>query len=186
MKSKSIFFSLLLVIGAMMFSGCDKIKSLADITFNADIPAEFSVNLNPVSGVESAKSSRISFAQSTTVDPASNAEIAKYLDKIKDWNVNEVVGTFNNVNAPITLDTLKLQMYSGTKNATWLFTNVTIDNGKTLTLSNSSGQWDAVKSILNNKTQFTAELSGSTSSTTGGSQFTLNVVIKTSITANPL
>ncbi|MBN2638348.1 MAG: hypothetical protein JXR65_04605 [Bacteroidales bacterium] len=184
MKVKFLLVSLLVVTG-MAFSGCDKIKSLADVKFNADIPANFDVNLNPIGGIESGKSASISFDQSLTVDPTSNADIEKYLNNIKDWQINEITGTYSNVDAPITLDTLKLQVYSDTKNATWLFTNVTIDNAGSLTLNNTNGQWATVNSILDDKTSFTARISGSTTSTTGGTQFSLDVVIKTTITANP-
>jgi len=48
-----------------------------------------------------------------------------------------------------------------------------------------SGQWDTVSSVLDEKVPFTVTVSGETSASSGTS-FTLDVTIKTKITANPL
>ncbi|PLX05794.1 MAG: hypothetical protein C0598_13810, partial [Marinilabiliales bacterium] len=77
-----------------------------------------------------------------------------------------------------------VSVVSGTKTASWTFTNEQMIQGSTLILTNDNGQWDTVNSILNDLTEFTATVTGETSE--DDVQFTYQLEIKVRVTANPL
>ena len=177
MKIKIAFSTALIVV--LFMAGCAK---LLDIKFKADFPANIPVVVSPASGINS--TSNVSFSQSVTIDPTSDAEVSKYLHYIKSWTVNEITANFKNVSKPVTLVNGVLEVKNASRTATWSFNNVTINNGASLTINNDNGQMDQLGAILSDKNSFTVKLSGTTN--TGGVSFTLSMVIKTTVIANPI
>ena len=169
-------FLMAIVITTLVFAGCEKAKDALDVTF----PADFQADLN----VEVLAGSRGPFYASETIDPTADPEIAKYLNKIKSWEIQEVTGEIIDISKNVTLVTADLNVYSVTHYATWHFQNEALFLGKTLTLDNANGQWDTIALILDEKTVFTIDVSGSTDQ--NNVTFTIRVTIKTKVTANPL
>lgn len=184
MKLKIAFISLLVATG-LIFTGCNKIKSVADIPINVTFPATIGVSLNPTGSVVGQKTASTQFSESVTLDPTTNADVEKYANKIKEWQVKQVTGKFSNVTTPIVLDSMKLEVTSGNLTASWSFKNVTVDNGSTLTLDNADGQWDTINSILSTVNPFTITVTGATSSTVS-CDFDVEVTVNTTIIVNPL
>ena len=164
------------VITLLVFAGCEKAKEALDVTFDATFHADLNVEV-PVAD-------RGSFYASETIDPLADPNIEKYLDKIKSWEIQEVTGEIIEISKNITLVTADLIVYSASKSATWHFENEALFLGKTLTLDNANGQWDTIALILDEKTVFTIDISGSTDQ--DNVTFTIRVTIKTKVTANPL
>jgi hypothetical protein len=172
MKNK-IKLMLMAIIAGIAFTSCEKL----DVDFDAD----YKTTLNIVSQ----KSTAGTFNESTTIDPLENSDMAKYANKIKSIEVKEVTGVIKSINQPTLLETMQLSMTAaGATPAVWNFSNVDLFTGASLTIDNSSGQFDNMKQILNKKEVFTVAATGST--TGDNVQFSLEITIKTKVTANPL
>lgn len=89
----------------MSSASCDLFENLPDVSFDADLPLTFTVQEN---GTFTNKA----YSNTQTLDATSNAEVAKYKDKIKEFTVNSV--------------TYKITTYSSTPPGT----AVTFSNGK--------------------------------------------------------
>ncbi len=89
----------------MSSASCDLFENLPDVSFDADLPLTFTVQ-------ENATFTNKDYSNTQTLDATSNAEVAKYKDKIKDFKVNSV--------------TYKITNYSSTPPGT----AVTFSNGK--------------------------------------------------------
>ena len=164
---------LLAFIAGITFSSCEKL----DVDFDADYKTTLNIN--------SQKSTAGSFSESATIDPLSNDDMAKYANKIKKIEVKEVIGVIKSINQPTVLETMQLSMTdSGATLAVWNFSNVDLFTGASLSIDNSTGQFDNMQQILNKKEVFTVEAVGSTSG--DNVQFSLEITIKTTVTANPL
>lgn len=175
MKKINYLLAFLLLTG-IVFTGCNKVKELADVTFNASYDA----NLNVV--VPSTRN--VSFETETTIDPNADEEVQKYLDKIKSFNVQSMTATVTSITKDVTLVTSDLTVFNSGKTATWHMENLPLTVGASIPLDNDDGQWDTVDQIFGDKTPFTVKLVGETDE--GDVSFTLKVSITTKITANPL
>jgi hypothetical protein len=180
MKMKMLFAAIL-VSGLLFTTGCDKVKSLLDVKFDANYTVDLNMNI-PASGT--IKSVQSAFQGSATVDPTSNADVAKYLDLIKSWHVTGLTGTFKNVSKEAVLQNGTLTFSSDAGKATWTFSNVAIKDGGTFSLDNTNGQWDQLDKILSAKKKFTVSVQGKTD--IDGFSFTMSVKVNTEVTANPL
>lgn len=176
-----ILFTVILVSGLLFSTGCDEVKSLLDVKFDANYTVDLNMNV-PAEGTT--KSVQSTFQGSTTIDPTSNSDVSKYLDLIKSWQVTKLTGTFKNVSKEAVLENGTITFSSDAGKATWTFTNIAIKNGGTFTLDNTDGQWDEVDKILNAKKAFTVSVQGKTN--ISGFTFTLSVAVNTQVVANPL
>ncbi len=181
MKMKMLFATILLS-GLMLNTGCQKVKSLLDVKFNANYTVNLNMTVPPASG--SVKNALSAFSGSASIDPTSNSEVSKYLHLIKSWTVNSITGTFNNVTKEAVLQNGTLTFSNDAGTATWTFTNVQIKNGGTVTIDNKNGQLDKLSTILSSKKPFTVKLAGTTNK--DGFSFTLSLEINSTVIANPL
>ncbi len=180
MKMK-IFFAAVLLSGLLFTTGCQKIKSLLDVKFDANYTVDLNMTV-PAAG--SIKSVQSAFEGSATIDPTTNSDVKKYLNLIKTWEVTGLTGTFKNVTKEAVLETCTLTFSSDAGTATWTKTNLPIKNGSSFTLDNSNGQWDELNKILSAKKKFTVTVSGKTD--IDDFTFTMEIEVKSTITANPL
>lgn len=171
-----IILSVLLITG-VAWSGCNKAKELLDVEFETN----FKVNL-PVSLTGSRSLDGV-FLVEKTVDPLSDEEVEKYIDNIKAWNVTEFTGIFLHVNPDFVLTNGLVKMSSVDKEVIWNLEDQTITEGSVINLGNENGQWQTVNDILGQKKEFTVHFSGNNSLE---EDFTLQLIIKTRVTANPL
>lgn len=184
MTTKEKIILLSFIIMGMAFAGCQKVKSLADITIHPSFPADINVSIPPVTGIQSTNGTSISFNDSITVDPTSNSDVSKYLNDIKSWSVDSVSAVFNNVSTPVNLTNVKVTVTNGTDTFNWQTSSISIHTGTVFALDNSSGQIDMLNSILNAKQPFKINFSGT--SDQANVSFTLSLTIKTTMVVNPL
>jgi PBP1b-binding outer membrane lipoprotein LpoB len=177
-------FSLLLFFSAsLIFSGCEKIKSLADVTFEAEFSTDLPVQIQPSSLKADINGT---FFETATIDPLSDTEFAKYAEKIKKIEIIEATAEVITINpSPILLVTANLTA-SATNftSAVWSFANESLTQGKQLTLGNENSQWTNLQKILDSKEVFNVTLQGQAD--VDEASFTVRVKYKTKITANPL
>ncbi len=176
-----LLFTAILVSGLLFSTGCDEVKSLLDVKFDANYTVDLNMNVPAESSTKAVQSS---FSGSATIDPTSNSDVAKYLDLIKSWEVTGLTGTFKNVTKEAVLESGTITFSSDAGTATWTFTNVAIKNGATFTLDNTNGQWDEIDKILSAKKEFT--ISGEGKTDIDDFSFTISVAVNTTVTANPL
>ena len=183
MKTLAKPFILLFLIG-ITFSGCEQIKSLADVEFDSELSADLNVTV-PAEGLKSAALvAGFPFDESEAIDPRSDEDIDEYFDNLKSFDVTAMTGTFRNVSKPVKIMSGTISVSSGSTVASWPIADYEVANSKSITLDNSDGQWDKVNQILDDKTAFKARIVGETSE--GGVSFTLHIVIFVTVTANPL
>ena len=182
MKTFAKTFILLFLIGTT-FSACEKVKSLADVKFDSQLSADIDITV-PAEGLKSASTAGYNFSGQATIDPRSDSEIDKYFDKLKSFDIKEMKGTFKNVSDPVKIMTGTVSVSSGSTVASWPIADYEVANGNSIVLDNADGQWDKVNKILDGKNSFTAKIEGTTDK--AGVSFTITVLIKVEVTANPL
>jgi len=176
-----IFF---LLIG-IPFSSCDDVESLADIKFNSQLSADLNVSIPASSNMKATvKGAGISFNEQATIDPLSDSNIKKYIDKLKSFDVQEITGTFKRVSKPVTIESGKITISQGSKTASWAISNFSVTNGATIILDSAEGQWTTVNQILKSKGKFTAKIEGTVDN--DNVSFTITILIKVKVVANPL
>ena len=176
MKIKLIILALLVtVIG---FTGCDKLKDAADVTFDANYTTDLNVTITPGRDVNG------TFNESATIDLASNPDVQEYLNVIQSWEIIGLTGEANNVSTDFNLINANVSVTSSDRSASWSFSNLPVTNGTTLTLDNSDGQWDTINQMLADRQEITVSFTGQTD--VDDMSFTLTVTIQTRVTANPL
>ena len=180
MKKAKQFLILVAVI-ILVSSGCNKLENLLDVTFNA----EYTVNLGAVTyPSQGLKQSTGLFSASATIDPTSNSDFLKYAEKIKEIEITSVSAKVLSINKPFTIETASIAVFSESRNTAWNFTNEIINIGKFFTLGNNSDQWAIIHNIIEDQNTFTVLVDGETN--VDNVEFTLEITIKTKITANPL
>jgi PBP1b-binding outer membrane lipoprotein LpoB len=175
--------SILILFVSIIFSGCEKIKSLADVTFEAEFSTDLPVQIQPTSLKADINGT---FFETATIDPLSDTEFAKYAEKIKKIEIIEATAEVITINpSPILLVTANLTA-SATNftSAVWSFANESLTQGKQLTLGNENSQWTNLQKILDSKEVFNVTLQGQAD--VDEASFTVRVKYKTKITANPL
>ncbi|HQQ13007.1 MAG TPA: hypothetical protein PK855_07585, partial [Bacteroidales bacterium] len=73
--------SLILLLIGFTNTGCEKIKDLADVTFDADFTSTMDATVEPTS-LKSGQAMGY-FAEETTIDPNTNEDFKTYANKIK-------------------------------------------------------------------------------------------------------
>lgn len=178
-QSIRAIFTLLIVVFSI--SGCEKIKELADVKFDANYESTLNVDVTPTA----TKASYGVFHETATIDPLSNSDMAAYAEKIKEIEIVEASAEVISISTPVKLITTNLSA-SGDNlpEASWTFSNKTIEAGTVLSLDNANGQFDNLNKILKSKKVFTVSLMGQTD--VDEATFSLKIMFKTRVTANPL
>jgi len=180
MKVK-MFFAAILLSGLVFSSGCSKIKSLLDKKFDANYTVDINIKVPALSSIKAVQGT---FSESTTINLTDNSDVSQYLNLIKSWNVTKLTGTFKNVSKEAVLQTGTISFSSDAGTASWTFTDLSIKNGGTFTMDNSTGQWTEFDNILSAKKPVTVTFSGTTDE--DDFTFTLSVSVNSTIVANPL
>jgi hypothetical protein len=172
---KTLFFGLLFT--GIIFSGCNKIEEATEVTFEAKFEADLNVVVPPASR-------NVSFETADTIDPASDPEVEKYLDKIKKFEVQTLIAEVTSISKNVTLVTADLSVFNTNHSAVWHMENLPLTLGATIPLGNEDGQWNTVNQIFDEKTEFTVKLEGETDE--GDVTFTVKVTFVTKVTAKTL
>ena len=168
-------------IASLILVSCNKVKSLADVKFDA----KFTADLDCVVPPSSLREIDATFSQSEVIDPTSNPDVAEYIDNIVGYEINSITATITSVSVDNTnLLTGTASVFNNSSNASWQFSNVSLVVGNSVTLGNENGQWNTVDQILMTGQPFTVMVSGETDE--DNFTFTVQIVIDTEITANPL
>lgn len=172
MKIKNI----LLIAAVVIVAACS--KDLLDVTFDANYKVDLPV------AVTAAKGETYSFSVSDSIKPGSDAEVAKYLDRIKSWEMTGIDGKFKDLSENFKLISGTLKVSAGTESAEWTFANIDVVEAYNMVLNNDNGQFDYINNLLSSKKDFKVELSGVTDKKDINYNVELN--LKTQVTANPL
>jgi hypothetical protein len=182
----------LIKLGVIIFfisfvnTGCEKIKDLADVSFDANFDTEMNVDVKPTtqkSGLEMG-----SFSETAEIDPNSNEDFKTYASKIKDIKVTKVVFEIIEItNAPnnaVQLGSATLSVdKTGFTSAKWIESAQTLTVGKKFEYS-TLDQFANLQNILNSKVVFTVNFFGTADPV--DASFKVKVTINSTITANPL
>lgn len=181
---KTIMIKLILKIflaaiftASVVFAGCNKVKSLLDINFDADFKVDMSVD---------AVDSGLGYGEfniKETVDPLDDEEVQKYIDNIKGWEVTDLTIKFKQVDPDFDLSEGQAKMYNDNKTVEWNLTDQKVYSDLEISLGNENNQWAGVNELINQKKPFTINLTGKT---TPGSKFKVQLIFNSKITANPL
>jgi hypothetical protein len=183
-KFTTVLLGTIMLAGLVLFPGCEKIKSLADVHFDTDLIADLNI-LIPGESKKSLSAENYSFSESVTVDPREDPDIDKYFDKLKGYDVQEVTATVKSISGgPVTIITGTLTVTSSDGKASWSVSEFVVQQGASLTFGNEEGQWDTINKILNGKKKFTVSITGVADKP--GVSFLLSVDISVKVTANPL
>lgn len=162
---------------SIVFTGCNKVKGLLDINFDANFSVDMSVD-----ALDSGTGFGV-FDVEETLDPLADEEVQKYIDNIKDWAVTDLKIKFSQVNPEFDLSECIASMFLDEKTVTWYIADQHVINGDEVNLGNEENQWSMVNEIIKQKKPFTITLSGKT---TPASQFKVQLIFNSKITANPL
>ena len=180
MNIKNLFFGLLAV--AFTISACSTVDDLTKVTFDVEFKADLNCEVPAgsfKSGIDGA------FAVSETIDPLSDSVVEEYIDKIKSWEVNSVTAEILSVSKEdVNLLNAEVKVFSDAHSAVWYMSDIPLVVGQKTTLDNGNGQWDAIDSIFGDKKVFTVSVDGTTDK--DDVTFVIQVVINSTVTANPL
>lgn len=169
------------VLTSLIFISCNKVKSLADVTFDTTFTADLDCMVPPAT----ARDIDGMFSASTVIDPASDPDVEEYLENIIGYEILSMSGTITSVSAEnVTLVSSTATVYNSSNSASWQFSDIPLTVGATLNFGNENGQWDTVDQILMTGQEFTVSLEGETDE--DDVTFTVLLSIGTQITANPL
>lgn len=177
---KTILTMIVVGLVATIYTGC---SSALDVDFDAGYNKNMLVDVPE-------ESRSVGFSTEVTIDPATNENVEKYGDKIKQVSIKSVVLEIMSVSKEnVGLDWGKFQIYptgapSNPLNASWDIPQMPIAVGGTITLGNEGNQWSNVSEMLKQLMVFDAVLEGETSE--GGVKATFKLKIETKVTANPL
>lgn len=171
------FKTLILFMAVVVLAACS--KDLLDVTFDADYTVD-----TPIA-VGSSKIANGTWSSKDTIDLASNAEVAKYLDRIKDWNMKGyeiqfkgLTETFKLISGHITIEDLQGHF------AEFNLSNLDITEDFKVTIVNDNGQFEQIQDMLKLKSKIIITTNGETDKQ--NIAFDLASLLKTQVTANPL
>ena len=171
MRLRNVFLAAIIIFMA----ACT--KDALDITFDANYKVDLPVE---VTGAKA----EYDFAVSDTIDLSADTEVAKYLDRIKNWELSGLESKFTELTEDFKLITAKLTVESGDFMAEWDFNNVDITEAYNMILQNTNGQFDEINKILASKKSFIVNFTGKTDKK--DIAYKLGVLVKTKVTASPL
>lgn len=175
---KKLNFLLLgLLAVSLVYTGCSKLEDATDVEFNANYDANLNASVT-------APDLKAAFIAEDQINPLENEQVAQYIDKIKNVEIQSMTAEITSIDKDVTLVTGELDVFTDANTATWQMNDVPLTQGAKLDLGNENGQWDTMQSIFAEKKAFTVKLTGSTDM--GPVNFTMKVTFQTKITANPL
>lgn len=183
---KTFLKTLIILFIGVSFSSCDDIESLADIDFTSNMSTDLNVVV-PATGVHFKSANMaagVSFSEQSNIDPKSDSNFNKYIDKIKSIKIQEASGTVTKISKPVKIESGTLSIFQGTRIASWSISNFDVTVGKKIILDSAEGQFDTLNQILNSKNVFTAKIEGTVDD--DDVSFTVVVSIKAEVVANPL
>ncbi|MBX2913744.1 MAG: hypothetical protein KF856_00595 [Cyclobacteriaceae bacterium] len=172
MKIKHLV-SVIMLITVSVFTSCDLFEKADDVTFNVVLPLDFAIDEDNPEGD--------SYADSKLLNAASDPEIAKYADKIKEFKIDKVTYTISNANpASVTVG----GTLSTSSNIIATATGVSLGNTAETDLNaNTAGFNDLAAKLLDDKQEMIL-LTGTLSDTPV--QFNVRFRFYVKITANAL
>ncbi len=170
-----------LLFTSVIFTGCKEAEELLYVNFSADYTTEIDINVPAAEGKTSIDGT---FSESETIDPTTNSDYLKYIDNIKEVDIQEVSGEVLEISKNVLLQTGTIKIASNDYSATWQFNNVAIEQGTVLTLDNNQGQWDQVGNIMLGKIPFTVSIDGQTDE--DDVEFVILLTLESDVTASPL
>lgn len=181
MKSYLILFSLAVL--AMGFASC----SLLDV----EVDTEYTATLNIFVEEPVMKSTTgVAFSASSTVNPDENEEVEEYGHLIENYDVSEIVAVVTSVNQIDELDVVFLagstfSIQQGSTTASWTMgTDWPVEVGTIFEMENLGDAYGMVADILLTLDPFNVTATGETN--VGGVSITMDVTIRSTLTANPL
>jgi len=171
MKYK-LFILVAVLIG---FASCE--KDLLDVKFDAEYTSDFNVEVDSSKG-------KAAFMHFDTIDPASDEEVKKYLENIKEWDLQEYSAKFLNLSQDFNLENVYFRIISGEIEAEWFFENVSVKEATVIVLEDLNGQFAKVNTIFKKAEPFVVEFSGVTDKS--NLTFDTEAKIKAKVTASPL
>lgn len=178
MKKLTHILMAMLVITS--FTSCEKIKELADIDFDVTYESS-SIDVTPEATTAKTQGN-YKFEAEEIIEFASNEDVKKYLDEIKDFEVESLVLYFENVSESFNVETLKFIMWNTKHSKEFTFLNQLIANNSELEISESD--FSEIVSILENLEDFRFKWQGD--GCDKNSNFKVKAKLKVKITANPL
>lgn len=175
---------IMLCILAGMIS-CESIKELADVEFDTTMSADLDINV----AEESLKGNVLSYGYyaQDTIDPTSDPEIKKYVEKIKKYEVTSITVVVTKVSEADVklLQGTWFKIADKTDNAVWTLPgDFDVVIGNSYTLDNDNGQWESVQRILGRNAEFIVSSEGKANK--NNITITLKTSIGATVTANPL
>jgi hypothetical protein len=178
MKKISVIFCAM-AFAAMVMTGCDKVKNLNTVDFDAT----FAANLDCITAGQKSSLLVPTFSASAVIVPTEDPNVNIYLSNIQKYDIQSVKGTITSMSQEnVTMTSADLTIYNFQYNAGWEFQNELLTVGKTLTLGNEKGQWDTVSQILKDGQEFTVLITGEADFS--GVTVTIKIDIETKVTAN--
>ncbi len=174
---KKLIFLLSMLMLTSGFYSCDKIDDVTTVEFTASYDADLQVNIGSraVDG---------SFSAYATIDPTSDSEFNRYINKIKEISIQSITGKVIYTDPDFMFEHADLRIYNDIYNAEWAYTSFPVYTGTMLTMGNEAGQWDNVSKIANSKSIYHVSLVGSVN--VDELSCTIRVTIKYKIKANAL
>ncbi len=173
-----------LILSAVLVS-CDSLESLFDVDFKTTLSGTLNIDVpDPIKKAADG----FPFADSITIDPLQDDEIAEYADKIVNITADSVMVEVVSVNKDdvVFLSGTTITISDETHTVTWTITSDwPINAGTTLKLEDVGGNvYDGVTYILSRMEVFTASAAGTCSQS--GVVVVLKIDIETTVTGNPL
>lgn len=179
--NKNSFSYLVTILSILLFTGCEKVKDLNTINFDADFSTAIECETH---GLKSPANNPV-FSASAVIEPTSDPNVNIYLNNIRNYDIQAVKATITSMSQEnVTIISADLDIYNFQYDAKWTFQNELLTTGKTFTLGNENGQWDTVSSILKDGQEFTVIITGEADFS--NITFTLKVDIETRVEANVL
>ena len=179
---KKLFIPFMALFLVVSLGSCDKIEELADINFDAELSSP-TMTLSPPLG-KTTGDGGYSFDETSTIDPSSDSDIEKYLDKIKNWDIKSITIKFIEVTESGTkLDEGTIIGLEGSGKIANLVFPQGLDIHTDYVYDVPSEFFNKVEDILNTKKAFIVRVKGGTNNY---AQIKLMVTIDVKITANPL
>lgn len=176
MKIKHLFpIFLLLALGT--FSSCDLFDKATDVSFDADLPLEFTINeteVNP-SGKD--------YSASKMLSASSDPDVAKYASKIKEFKVNRITYTISAGASPNTVTFTNGALKAGTKTLATV-SSASLSNTAETDLTADAAGFNELATKLLGDLQEEVTLTGRLSATPVA--FTVTFKFYVTITANAL
>lgn len=171
-----IFLSIFVAV-TILIAGCNKVKQLLDVKFDANFIVNLAVEAEDY-GLDGGF-----FSIEKVVDPLADEEVKKYIDNIKGLEVTGLSMIFKQVNPGFNLSEGIAKMSLDNWEVTWNLKDQLVTDGTEVALGNENGQWNMVNDIMNQKKEFLIIVSGKSEP---ASSFVIQIDIKTKITANAL